>query len=201
MFVFIPQLDDLLDPRVLDTAYRCAQQAVQLDPNLPQARGQLGHVLLYRREHDLAVAEFERARVLNPNFSDWRFAQAVMYSGQPDRAIDIVTAQILRDPFYPVNALLVLGQAFFAAQRYEEALPPLREAAIRAPDFRPARLFLAATSSRLGRLDEARRQAAEVRRLDPSWRISGTPKYLAPFKSAADFAHFIESLRAAGLPE
>jgi adenylate cyclase len=174
---------------------------VQLAPNLPQARAQLGHVLLYNREHDAAVAEFERACALNPNFSDWRFAVTVVYTGEPDRAADIVTTQMLRDPFYPVNALLVLGQAYFVAGRYGEAVAALREAIIRAPDFRPAHLFLAAAYSRLGRLDDARVQAGEVRRLDPGWTISGTPKWLAPFRRQEDFKHFIESLRAAGLPE
>jgi adenylate cyclase len=202
MATWISPLDgDLLNPAALDRAYQSAQRAVQLDPNLPSARGQLGHVLLYKREHDAAVAEFERACALNPNFSDWRFAQTVMYAGQPTRAIDILTTHTLRDPFYPVNAIVCLGQACFVAKRYFEAVPPLREAIIRAPDFRPARLFLAATYSQLGRLEDARAQAIQVRRLDPGWTISGTPKWLAPFKDVEGTRHFIESLRAAGLPE
>jgi adenylate cyclase len=192
---------DLLNPATLDRAYRSAQRAVQLDPNLPQGRGQLGHVLLYKREHDAAIAEFERACALNPNFTDWRFAAAVMYGGDPDRAADIVTTQMLRDPFYPVNTLVVLGQAYFVARRYAEAVPALREAVIRAPDFRPARLFLAATYSRLKRLEDARVQAGHVVRLDPGWTISGTPKWLAPFKDIEGTKHFVESLRAAGLPD
>jgi adenylate cyclase len=196
-----PLDDDLLNPAALDRAYRSAQRAVQLDPNLPRARGQLGHVLLYKREHDAAIAEFERACALNPNFSDWRFAAAVMYAGEPDRAADIVTTQMLRDPFYPVNTLVVLGQAYFVAKRYAEAVPALREAIIRAPDFRPARLFLGATYSRLERLEDARVQARHVLRLDPGWTISGTPKWLAPFKDIEGTKHFIESLRVAGLPE
>ena len=108
---------------------------------------------------------------------------------------------MLRDPFYPVNTLVVLGQAYFVAKRYAEAVPALREAIIRAPDFRPARLFLAATYSRLERLEDARIQARHVLRLDPGWTISGTPKWLAPFKDIEGTKHFIESLRVAGLPE
>ena len=196
-----PLDDDLLDPTALERAYLCAQRAVQLDPKLPQARGQFGHVLLYRREHDAALAEFERACALNPNFCDWRFAVTVMYSGEPGRAAEIVTTQMARDPFYPVNALLVLGQAFFVSRRYDEAVPPLREAIVRAPHFRPAHLFLAAAYSRLGRLDAAHLQAAKVERLDPRWKVSGTPKWLAPFRHREDFEHFVDSLRAAGLPE
>ena len=202
MATWINPLDgDVLNPVALDRAYRSALRAVQLDPNLPQARAQLGHVLLFKREHDAAVAEFERACILNPNFSDWRFAQTVMYAGQPTRAIDILKMQTLRDPFCPVNALLCLGEAYFIAKQYSEAVPPLREAINRAPDFRPARLYLAATYSGLGRPEEARAQAMQVLRLDPGWTISGTPKWLAPFKNVEGTKHFIENLRAAGLPE
>lgn len=196
-----PLDDDLVNPEALERAYRSAQRAVQLDPNLPQARAQLGHVLLFKREHDAAIAEFEHACELNRNFCDWRFASTVMYAGQPDRAIDILVAQTLRDPFYPVHALVVLGQAYFGAKRYADAVPPLREAVTRAPNYRPARLFLAATYAQLERLKEAREQAAQVRSLDPTWTISGISKWLAAYKHAADYRHFVESVRAAGLPE
>lgn len=192
---------DLVNPEALERAYRSAQRAVQLDPNLPQARAQLGHVLLFKREHDAAIAEFEHACELNRNFCDWRFASTVMYAGQPDRAIDILVAQTLRDPFYPVHALVVLGQAYFGGKRYADAVPPLREAVTRAPNYRPARLFLAATYAQLERLKEAREQAAQVRSLDPTWTISGISKWLAAYKHAADYRHFVESVRAAGLPE
>src|SRR5262249_54821529 len=64
---------DYLNPVALDRAYQLACKAVQLDPNLPQAHANLGHVLGRRREHEAAVAAFERSMALNPNFTDWRF--------------------------------------------------------------------------------------------------------------------------------
>jgi adenylate cyclase len=202
MATWVGPLDsDLLNPAALERAYRAAQRAVQLDPNLAQARGQLGYVLLYRREHDAAVAEFERACALNPNFSDWRYATTMNFAGQPMRAIDILTSLTLRDPFYPVNALVVLGLACFMAKRYSETLAPLCEAAIRAPDFRQARVCLAASYARLGQLEDAGIQVAHIRRLDPAYTISRSTKLIAPFKHVHDAEHWAESLRAAGVPE
>jgi adenylate cyclase len=125
----------------------------------------------------------------------------LIFAGQPAKAIEVLKSQMVRDPFYPVQALSFLGYAFFIARRYDEALPPLREAIHRAPNFRPPHLFLAATLSRLGRTEEARAEAAHVLRLDPGFTISGTPKLTAPFKHERDFRHFTDSLRAAGLPD
>ena len=55
--------------------------AVRLDPRVPPARAQLGFVLLFKRRHDAAIAEFERGFALNPNFIDYRFGNALMYVG------------------------------------------------------------------------------------------------------------------------
>src|SRR5262245_51250336 len=35
------------------------------------------------REHEAAIAEFEKAVALNPNFTDWRFAEVLVYAGHP----------------------------------------------------------------------------------------------------------------------
>lgn len=196
-----PLDEDRLNPAALERAYNFAQKAVQLDANLPQAHGELGHVLLFKGQHDLSIAEFERAHALNPNFIHWRHGLALAYAGQPARALDVIKSQKIRDPFYPIYATVYLGLAHFVAKRYADAVPPLLEAINRASDFRPAHLILAATYGRLGRVKDARAEAAHVLRLDPRWTISGTPIWLAPFKHKKDFEHFVESLRTAGLPE
>src|SRR5262249_45097321 len=72
---------DYLSPSALDRAFERGEPAVHLDPRLPQSRAQLGHVLLYKCQHDAAIAEFERAFALNPNFVDHRFALALIFAG------------------------------------------------------------------------------------------------------------------------
>ena len=79
---------DHLSPACIDRAYHLARKAVQLDPNLPEARAVLGFVLVRRREHEAAVAECEKAMALNPNFTDWRLGNILMLSGDPVRAIE-----------------------------------------------------------------------------------------------------------------
>src|SRR5262249_18047502 len=72
-----------LSPGALDRPLELAQPAVPLDPRLPQARSQLGYVLLFKHQHAAAMAEFERAFALNPNLIDFRFATALIYAGDP----------------------------------------------------------------------------------------------------------------------
>jgi adenylate cyclase len=78
----IPLDDDYLKPGSLDAAHRSAEKAVQLDPSLPQARYQLGLCLSFRAQREAAVAECERAVVLNSNYTDWRFIQVLVLAGQ-----------------------------------------------------------------------------------------------------------------------
>jgi adenylate cyclase len=96
----------------LDRALELAEAAVHLDPHLPQAHAQLGDVLLYKGRHDDAIAEFERAFTLNPNFFDYRFARALTYAGEHARAIEVMEANIRLDPFQPLSySVAVTGLA------------------------------------------------------------------------------------------
>jgi adenylate cyclase len=120
---WINSLDgDYLNPAALDRAYQLALRAVQLDPNLPQARVHLAHVLVRRREHEAAVAEFERAMALNPNFTDWRFAEVLGFAGHWARAIEAVERHMRLDPFYSPLAPGWLGLALYMLKQYPQAL-------------------------------------------------------------------------------
>src|SRR5215471_3682282 len=100
---------DYLSPAALDRALELAETAVRLDASLPQARAQLGEVLVWKRQHDAAIAEFERAFALNPNFIDYRYARAFIYAGEPARAIKVLEANVRLDPFQPLAYSLGFG--------------------------------------------------------------------------------------------
>jgi hypothetical protein len=53
----------------------------------------------------------------------------------------------------------------------------------------------------LGRLEEARAEAAEVLRIQSDYTITGTARRIMVFKSAQDGEHLFEGLRMAGVPE
>ena len=60
---------------------------------------------------------------------------------------------------------------------------------------------LAATYARLDKLEDARGEAAEVLRLEPSYTIAGTTRRIVAFKQPRDDRHFFDGLRKAGLSE
>ena len=192
---------DHLSPACLDRAYHLARKAVQLDPNLPEARAVLGFVLVRRREHEAAVAECEKAMALNPNFTDWRLGNILLLSGDPVRAIEAGERHMRLDPFYAPITAAFLALAHYVLRQYAQALPLLRECASRGPKFPAVHVLLAATHAQLGNIEQARAEAAEVLRFDPKWTIDGTQALVTPFKRPEDAEHFFDGLRKAGLPE
>jgi len=193
--------DDYLNPLSLDRAHQFARKAVQLDSNLPDAHAALGLALLHRQQHEAAITEFERAMALNPNFTHQAFSEVLVYAGDSARAIEAVERHMRLDPFYMPQAHLWLGFAHYMLKQYSQALPPLREYVSRAPNFRGGHACLAATYAQLGKLEEARAEAAEVLRIEPNWTIEGTQARLSTFKLPEDAEHFFDGLRKAGLPE
>lgn len=191
--------DDCRWQVALDHARDCAYRAVQLDPNLPHAHVALGWALTHKRQHDEALAAFNRASVLNPNITDFRFASALVFAGEHVKAIETVERILRLDPFFDGHPLANLGCAHYMLKQYAEALPHLFESISRSPNSRFAHLVLAATYARLGRLDKARSETAEVLRIDPACKIEHLPT-VNSLKLPGDLKHFSDGLRLAGLP-
>jgi adenylate cyclase len=196
---FEPFDADYLSPATLDRALELAQTAVHLDPRLPQARAQLGSVLLFKRRHNAAIAEFERAFALNPNFTDYRYAQVLTFAGEPTRAIEVLEVNIRLDPFQPW-AFHHMGVAYYMLRRYEEAVRWLGEGASRLPDQQWPHAMLASAYAQSGQLVEARAEAAEVLRINPGFTIE-RHKRIFVYKDPKDAEHRLDGLRKAGLPE
>ena len=155
---------------------------MHLDARLPEARAQLGYVLLFKRQHDAAMAEFERAIALNPNFIDYRYARALLFAGEPARAIEVPEANMCLDPFQPLMySTRWMGQANYMLKRYGDAVRLLREFTPRRPDIQLPHLWLAAAYAQLGQLEQASKEAMEVLRINPGFTIEGW-KRLAVFK-------------------
>ena len=191
--------DDHLNPLALEEAHRCAEKAVQLDANLPEAHAQLGYVLCLAGLPD-GVAQFERAEELNPNFTDYRYSAVLMSAGQAERAIEVAKANLRADPFALPIARGYLGLAYVFLRRYAEAIPPLRDFVAQSPNHRPGRVWLAVAYAHLGQLDNARAQAAHVLRLDPDFIAARTFRRMSTHWRSEDVDHFVGGLRKAGLP-
>src|SRR5262249_15657037 len=201
LHVYIEPFDgDYLSPGALDRALELAQTAVHLDDRQPEARAQLGDVLSYKRQHDSAIAQFERAFALNPNFIDYRYARALIHAGEHTRAIEVLAANSRLDPFQPVITLGLMGLANYMLKRYGEAVRRLHDCVSRLPNLQWPHLCLASAYAQAGQLEEARKEAAEVLRINPRFTVERS-KCLAVFKDPKDAEHRLDGLRKAGLPE
>lgn len=196
-----PLDEDHLNHAALERANRFVRKSLQLGPELPIAHAQLGAVLTFEGQHEQAIAQFERAIALNPNFTDWWFGMALLRAGEPARAIAAIETHMRYDPFCSPWALGQLGLAHYTLKNYSKALSPLRELTFRVPNMRQGHVFLAANLAQLGQLDEAHAEAAEILRIDPKYTIDGTQRRLALFKRPEDVEHFLNGLHKAGLPK
>jgi len=152
------------------------------------------------RQHEAAIAAFERGIALNPNFTNWHFPLSLVYAGEPARAIEALDAHMRLDPFYEPYAPVTMGFACYMLKRYAEALPHFQACVSRAPNMRAGRVGLAATYAQLGQLGKAKAQAAEVLRIEPFYTINRSPP-ISVLKRPEDIEHFADGLRKAGLPE
>jgi adenylate cyclase len=155
-------------------------------------------------EIDEGTALVERALALNPNLAlAWNFGGWIkIFRGEPEVAIERFARAMRLNPLDPFIFLLRLGTAcghLFAGDDKEAA-----NWAERALQERPkviVGLRLAASCfAHGGRLEEARRAAAQLRELVPSFRIAQV-RTLFPLRRPGDLEKYSEGLRLAGLPE
>jgi adenylate cyclase len=195
-----PLARDLGDMATLRSGYDLVSRAVALDPNLPLARAQLGWALFWMHQPDDAVAEYEKAFALNPNFSDWRFPVVLVYAGAAARSLEVAQAHLQLDPYHPPHLHAFQGHALYMLKRYRDAVAPLRECIRRGPQVVLGHVWLAATLVRLGEPSEARALVAEVLRHAPMMAMS-FKRWRAPwlYRDPDDAEHMIAALREAGL--
>ena len=183
-------------------AERAALAAIRADSEDPWAHHALGCVYLLTRRFGEAIAEFEVALRLNPNFS---LAQAIYgltlaYSGHWQEA-DVAARRALRlSPRDPLSALYfgVASYAQFVGRHYEEAMQ-LAQAAVRLRgDYAGGHRLLAASAAMAGQKDVAAAAIQSLRRAQPNVSLAWIASQM-PFQQAAEREHYVEAFRRAGL--
>ena len=185
----------------LDQAERWARRALKLDESEPFAHMALGHVLLWRRDHDGALAEFRSMIALDPNFAQGHSATglALMYAGRAAEALEAFALSKRLDPRYPSIVLHYLAQANFSLGNYGTAAKQLLERIARTPGTDSSRMMLAACYGNLERVEEARAAWAELLKVNPNFSLEQRERVL-PYKDPRDFARIADALAKAGLP-
>ena len=179
-----------------------AERAQALDDSLPQVYFALSAVALAENRIDTSIAPAQRAIELEPNYADSYavLANQLNYGGQPKEAIEMIQTAMHLNPRYGFFYVWIKGHTHFMMQDYAAAIAEFEDVTERNPDFPRGRLYLAASYSLSGRIEEATWEAKEAIAILPDLTI-GKERRTTPYKEAADMERYIEGLRKAGVPE
>jgi TolB-like protein len=183
-------------------AEREALAAVEADTEDAWAHHGLAYTYLFARRFDDAVAEFELALRLNPNFS---FAQAfygvtLCYSGRWKEG-DLAVRRALRlSPRDPSSTLYygIAAYAQFIGRNYDEAIRLARESLRQRGDFVGGHRVLTAAAGMAGYHEVARTALQGLRRAQPNITLAWIANEL-PMRVCSDQEHYLEGFRRAGL--
>ena len=186
--------------RSLELAMELGQRAVELDGSNPFAYFAVGAAALWMKQHDRAAAAYRKGLAIDPNFALGYAGLALVsvYSGNPREAIASLEKAMRLDPHYRDIHLHFLGVAHFQLDEYEQAIVALKRRLVRKPDSDISRVLLAAIYGHMGKLEESRAEWAEALRSNPDYSLEHRRETL-PYKNPADFEHFVDGLRKAGV--
>lgn len=182
----------------LDRALELAATAIRHDDLDARAHAELAYAHLYRKEHEAALAAYERALELNPNDADViaEHADALAYVDQPQRSVALLERAMRLNPYHPDWYLWYLADAYQVLRQPENVIATVQK--MRDPS--EGRRLLAASYAHLGQLEQAQMQARELLRVHPHFTVSSWAKR-PPFRSRQGLEYYLEGLRKAGLPE
>jgi TolB-like protein/class 3 adenylate cyclase/Tfp pilus assembly protein PilF len=107
----------------LGKAEERAKQALAINDDF-DGHWNLASVYWNQGEFDKSFVEYEAARGLNPNNPDLAadMGEALIYSGESDRAITVIKEAMLHNPQIPFWYWWNLGRAYYMSKRYQEAI-------------------------------------------------------------------------------
>ena len=182
----------------LDTALDLAKKGITLDPTSSRVHWILGQVRLFRREYEQALEAVRKAIELSPSNADARvlLARILAFSGDPKESIRLIEEAMLINPYYPMQYLMNVGIAYFAAGNYDKAEVALTEAADRNPGAQRVRMWLVATYAHAGKMEEAAWELQELMTLNPSFSVVSIERSI-PFRDETIRDRLVNGLRLA----
>jgi TolB-like protein/class 3 adenylate cyclase len=171
------------------------QKSIALDDNFAEAYGYLG--FLYSsaspRQHDKAIPLGKKAVALNPNSAraHLQLGKVLTFADRYEESIPEYKKAIRLNPIPPNRYFWSLGLSYGMSGQYEEAITWCEKAVRQKPDSFFANLMMTVVYSWSGRDEDARAQAVEILRINPTFSLEKFEKRAG--KSLVD------ALRKAGL--
>jgi TolB-like protein/Tfp pilus assembly protein PilF len=183
-------------------AERAAFAAFRADSEDPWAHLALGCTYPYLGRVEDALAAFESALRLNPNFSlaQGCYGLVLSWCGRWREGAEAARRALRLSPRDPFSAIYygIAGYAAFVERDYDEAIRLSREGIRQRADFVGGYRVLTAAAAMAGDLDLARTTLQGLRRVQPNISLAWATSQL-PLKAEDERQHFLEALRRAGL--
>ena len=187
----------------VEQAYELAKKALELDDSDYANHWVLGIAYLHRRQHEQAIAAYEKAQLINPNDPDLiaDMATPLTYSGRAKEGIACIQRAMDRNPLYPDWYARVLGWSYAEAGQHKEAVAMFNEVA-NPPKW--VSYVLAASYAHLGWIGKATTEVEKILHSEPNFSLKDYAEYLKetqPYKNSEMLERFLKALRKAGFPE
>jgi TolB-like protein len=183
-------------------AERAALAAIRADSEDPWAHFAVGCVYWHLRCFDDAVAEFESALRINPNFAlaQGYYGLVLAGIGRWQEGAGAARRALRRSPRDPLSAIYNGNAAYceFVGRNYDEAMRLARESICQRFDFAVGRRVLVAAAAMSGKIDVAKDALRELRRVQPNISLAWLASQLL-WPQEAEREHYLEAFRRAGL--
>ena len=197
-----------ITPKLSNSRSTWPATAVRLDPNDYQAHWALAWAYLYHRQHDKAVAEYARARELNPNDAELiaEMANFLIFMGEPKQAIEHAKEGIRLNPFHENWYDEYLGWAYAEAGMPKEAIEVFQKAIdLENPADDQLWYFptiaAAYADPAVGQPDDARKIVKTLLSRKPGYSISDSVSRSFPYKTKELVDRYVNAARSVGLPD
>lgn len=196
--------DDVLPgPVARQRAYERAGRALQIDPEASLPFSVLAVLQVVDGRHAEAIASAERAVALAPSDAEAYAALGLVltFSGRHAEAVSAMEQAMKLNPRLPTSDRVVAGMAHLLHDQPARAAEILELARAEAPNVDDVHAMLAAAYAEVGRMDDARRAAAEAQRLGVNVCTELYRVILGPFREEVDVARILDAMAAAGMSE
>jgi len=189
-------------PNPMERALAAARKAIELNPDNYHSHWLLSRVHYFMGQRDLFLAEAQRALELNSSDGTTLglLGVYIAFAGEWERGMDMVSKAALLNPNHPDYYYSAFGIAESVKGNPAAALAQLHKANL--PGWMPHQSFLVASYAALDRMEDARRQLAQVRQLLPDLTLDSASAQLNlffPFQPEL-VLKLVSALESAGLP-
>jgi adenylate cyclase len=184
----------------LDSAVEAIEKTLRLEPDYPLALSLMSYVHVLRGEYDQAVEVAGKAVESAPENAEAvaELGHMLLFAGRGEEALEVIKRAIRLCPMRLMWHLTILGQCQQQIGDLELAIATFREAVLKGPHSPFPRICLTGALVEAGEMDEAKRTAREVLRLESSFSLANWRAM--EFRDLAVRERMMSQLTEAGLP-